>query len=231
MKPKLILVHGAWADGSNWRKVMAQLEAQGWESLAAQIPLTSFADDVEAVVRLVARQRQAVVLVGHSYAGAVVTAAASHCPEVQALVYITAYAPDEGETIGALRQKNPAHPLCPVLAPDANGLVWMGLAGVREALAHGVADPAEQNLVFAAQKPIAAAILGERMPAPSWKNLPSWYLVCEDDRMASVETQRFMATRAGSTIRSVKAGHMPLLSHPEAVAGLIVEAAQATIST
>jgi pimeloyl-ACP methyl ester carboxylesterase len=228
MKPTIILVHGAWADGSNWRNVIAELKKHGHEAVAAQIPLTSFAEDVEAVVRLAARQQQPVVLVGHSYAGAVITAAANLVRGTKALVYITAYAPDEGETIGALRQKFPNHPLCPQLAPDENGFVWMSLSGIQNAFAHDVSDAAEQWLIFAAQRPIAGKILGESMPAPAWKNIPSWYLVCEDDRMADAKAQRFMAERAHSTVRSIPSGHMSLISHPQDVANLIADAAQAS---
>jgi pimeloyl-ACP methyl ester carboxylesterase len=225
MKPTIILVHGAWADGSNWRKVIAELKPQGFEIVAAQIPLTSFQDDVDTVVRLTARQQKPVVMVGHSYSGAVITAVASRTEGTKALVYITAYAPREDETIGAIRQKDPGHPLRPELAPDAEGFVWMTLSGVQNALVHG-ADDTEQQLFFASQKPIAAQILGEKMPAPSWKTVPSWYLVCEDDRMCDVQTQRFMAERAGSKIVSARCGHMPLLSQPNVVAEIIAEAAR-----
>lgn len=229
MKPTILLVHGAWADGSSWRKVITKLAPLGFEVLAAQIPLRSFAEDVDAVVRLAARQNQPVVLVGHSYGGAVATAASTRIHGTQALVYITGYAPDEGETIGSLWGKNPAHPLRPNLVPDQDGLVWISLSGVEDGLAHDVAEIEEQRLIFATQKPIAANILGEKLLAPGWKTIASWYLVCLHDRMAPAETQRFMADRAGSNIRCLPAGHMPLLSHPQAVADIIAEAAKAKV--
>jgi pimeloyl-ACP methyl ester carboxylesterase len=222
---KIILVHGAWADGSNWRKVIPLLKKVGTEVHAAQIPLTSFQDDVKAVTLCIEHLGDDIVLVGHSYAGAVITAAGSS-PKVSGLVFITAYAPEEGETVGALRTKNPAHPKAPALRPDSSGFVWMNPDGIGEALAHDVTDVAELELIYATQKPISANILGESMGKPAWRTKPSWYLVCENDRMTSPLTQSWMAERAHSKITVVPSGHMPLLSHPEVVAQIIIDAAR-----
>lgn len=223
---KVILVHGAWADGSNWRKVITLLRKAGIESCAAQIPLTSFQDDVDSVNRSIWHFGGNVVLVGHSYGGAVITAAGSS-PNVTGLVYITAYAPDQGETVGALRTKDPAHPKTPVLKPDAGGFVWMNTEGIREALAHDVTDIGELDLIHATQKPIFGKILGEMMSEPAWRVKPSWYLHCSEDRMASPITQKWMAERARAKMVTVSSGHMPLLSHPEAVAEIVFSAANA----
>jgi len=225
MKKSIILVHGAWADGSNWRKVIPLLTNLGHEVIAAQIPLTSFVEDVGAVKRAIEHASGEVVLVAHSYAGAVISAA-GHASKVKGLAFITAYAPDEGETVGALRTKNPAHAETPILKPDQNGFVWMGIQGVKSGLAHDLNDSTEQELIVTTQKPIADKILAEPMPAPAWREKPSWYLKCTNDRMASVVTQTWMAERAKSKIVSIESGHMPLLTQPESVANIILMAVQ-----
>lgn len=224
MSKKIILVHGAWADASNWRKVIPLIHKEGIEVLAAQIPLTSFQDDVAAVKRSISHFEGSIVLVGHSYGGAVITAA-GHSPNVTGLVYIAAYAPDKGETIGALRLNNPAHPQAPVLKPDAEGFVWMNLEGIKDALAHDVASAEELELIYVTQKPIAGKILAEIMPEPAWGTKPSWYLQCEHDRMASPLTQAWMAERARAHVVKLASGHMPLLSHAQAVSEIIIKAA------
>ena len=220
----VILVHGAWADGSNWRKVIPLLKQAGIKVQAAQIPLTSFKDDVNAVKHSIDHLGRDIVLAGHSYGGAVITAA-GNSPNVTGLVYIAGYAPDQGETVGALRTKNPAHPSTPVLKPDGNGFVWMSPEGIREALAHDVREAGELDLIHATQKPIAGKILGEIMPEPAWRTKQSWFLHCSEDRMASPVTQQWMAERAGAKITTISSGHMPLLNHPKAVAEIIISAA------
>jgi|SRR5579859_1756872 len=226
MNKKIILVHGAWADASNWRKVIPLVNKEGIEVLAAQIPLTSFQDDIDAVKRSIAHLGGNIVLVGHSYGGAVITAAGNSL-NVTGLVYITAYAPDKGETVGALRLKNPAHPKAPTLKPDADGFVWMSFEGIKDALAHDVASAEELELIFTAQKPIAGKILAEVMPEPAWRTKPSWYLHCENDRMASPLTQAWMAERARANVLTLASGHMPLLSNAAAVSEIIIKAARA----
>ena len=228
MKTKAILVHGAWADGSNWRKVIAALNSRGIDAQAAQIPLTSFADDVAALKRVVARHRhQPLAIVAHSYAGAVMTEAATHFANVRSLSYIAGYAPDANETVLDLRMKNPAHPDSPELKPDQDGFIWIDWDGITKGLAHDVTNQDEQRLILATQKPIALKCLQEVTTVPAWKSKPSWYLLCEQDRMLSIETQRFMAERISARTTSLGAGHHPLLSHPIEVADLIAQACSA----
>ncbi len=228
MNSTIVLVHGAWADGSGWRKVIPLLRDKSHQVIAAQIPLTSFAEDVKATRQAIARAPGSVTLVGHSYAGAVIGAAASGLEAVKSLVYITAYGPEEGETIAELRSKHPAHPDAPQFVPDADGLIWIQYEGIAGALAHDVNDEAELRLIEATQKPIALQSLLEPMPKPAWKERPSWYLVCEEDRMASAETQRWMAARMNARVTTLASGHMPLLNHPADVARIILRAAEQT---
>jgi pimeloyl-ACP methyl ester carboxylesterase len=225
MESTIVLVHGAWADGSSWRKVIPLLLGEGHKVAAVQIPLTSFEADVEATRQVIARAAGAVTLVAHSYAGAVISAAALGVDAVKSLVYITAYGPEEGETVSTLRSRHPAHPNAPQLAPDANGMLWMSYEDIAGALAHDVKDVANLRLIEAVQKPIAVKTLVVPMPKPAWKEKPSWYLVCEDDRMASAETQRCMAARMQAKVTTLASGHMPLLTHPAEVARIILSAA------
>ena len=228
MNSTIVLVHGAWADGSGWRKVIPLLRDKGHTVRAAQIPLTSFAEDVKATRQAIARAKGSVTLVGHSYAGAVIGAAATGLDAVKSLVYITGYGPDEGETIVELRSKHPAHADTPQFVPDADGLIWIQYEGIAKALAHDEKDEAELRLIEATQKPIAVQSLLEPMPRPAWKEKPSWYLVCEADRMASADTQRWMAARLKAKVTTLASGHMPLLSHPADVARIILNAAEQT---
>jgi pimeloyl-ACP methyl ester carboxylesterase len=223
-KVTAVLVHAAWADGSSWNKVAAELLRSGIGVMAAQLPLTSLGDDVAALRGLLRRAPDPVVLVGHSYGGAVVTAASADDPRVKTLVYVAAIAPDAGETVGQLFYRAPAHPSAPHLDPDELGFLWLPLDGFRQAAAPD-ASLEETELMAAIQKPIAVKCLGEAMTMPGWKRKPSWFLVAENDRMLSPDTQRFMATRMRAQVTSLPVDHTPLVSRPGAVAGLIAEAA------
>jgi len=220
----IVLTHAAWFDGSSWNKVTAELQQRGFQVAAAQLPLTSFSDDVAALRRLVGRQEGPLVLAGHSYGGAVITAAGAGNPSVKALVYIAAIVPDESETVGGVFQRVPPHPKAPQLEPDVDGLLWLPADAFRDAVAPD-ATPAETALLAASQKPISVSCLGEPMAAPAWKEKPSWFLIAEDDRMVSPETQRFLAHRMKSKVVSLPADHTPLISQSGAVATLIEEAA------
>ena len=223
----VVLVHAAWADGSSWNKVVPPLQRLGLNVVSAQIPLTSLTDDVVAVQRLLGRVGGPVVLVAHSYGGAVITAAASGLSRVKALVFIAAIVPDEGETVGQLFHRAEPHPKAPQLVPDENGLLWMSA----EEFANAVApDATSEEIAFmtATQKPIALKCLGEPMTKPSWRKKPSWYMVAERDRMISPVTQRFMAERMKAHIDSQAADHTPLTSAPESVVRLIMEAVEGT---
>ncbi len=219
-----VLVHAAWFDASSWNKVTAELQRSGFRVVAAQIPLTSFSDDVASVRRVLSRQKGPVVLVGHSYGGAVITAAGAGNPNVKALVYIAAIVPDEGETVGEVFLRLPPHPEAPALQPDADGFLWVDADAFHKAIAPD-ATLEETDLMAATQKPIAVSCLGEAMTKPAWKEKPSWFLVAENDRMVSPDTQRFLAERMNSKTISLPADHTPLASRSSAVAKLIEDAA------
>jgi pimeloyl-ACP methyl ester carboxylesterase len=220
----VVLAHGAWADGSSWSRVIGPLQANGLEVIAAPLPLTSLSDDVAALDRTIARTRGPVVLAAHAYAGAVISAAKSE--RVKALVYIAALAPDEGETVADVFYREKPHPQAPQLTPDENGLIWMPDAGFASAFAqHAV--PEQNALLAATQRPIAIASIQERSPRPAWKDKPSWFLIAEEDRMINPVTQRFMAERMGAKLRSEKTDHTPLVTAPERVVEIILEAVTA----
>jgi len=219
--PSVVLVHGAWADGSSWAKVIGPLTAEGVSVLAAPLPLTSFAEDTAAVERTLERASGPVVLAGHAYAGAVI--AATHSEKVKALVYITALAPDEGETVADVFYRNPPHPLAPKLAPDNHGLIYLPNEAFAEAFAQN-ASAEEVALLCAVQRPISPACISVPVNRPLWKDRPAWYLLAENDRMIIRETQRFMAERMHARVRSHPVDHAPIVTAPGLVAGIIREA-------
>jgi|SRR5579864_7636205 len=223
-KVTAVLVHAAWADGSSWNKVTSELHRRGFNVVAPQIPLTSLSDDVTALRRVLRSQDGPVVLVGHSYGGAVITAAAAGDPKVKALVYVAAVAPDEGETVGHLFHRAAPHPKAPKLQPDEDGLLWVTADAFRDAIAQD-ASPEEVTLMAATQKPIALKCLGEPIAKAAWKEKPSWFLIAENDRMVSPDTQRYEAERMKSKVVSLPVDHTPLASLPDAVIGLITDAA------
>jgi pimeloyl-ACP methyl ester carboxylesterase len=223
----VVLVHAAWADGSSWNKVTEELQRKGVNVVAAQIPLTSFTDDVASLRKVLLRQEDPLVLAGHSYGGAVITAAAAGNPKVKALVYIAAVVPDEGETVGDVFHRIAPHASAPKLQPDADGFLWLNVEAFRAAVAPD-ASLSETALMAATQKPISLTCLGEPMGKPAWKEKPSWFLIAEKDRMVSPETQRFTAGRMKSKIISLPVDHTPLASKPAAVADLIITAATNT---
>lgn len=222
----IIVVHGAWADGSTWQEVVRLLEERGLNVVAAPIPLTSLSDDAAALKRTLARTKGPVIVAGHAYAGAVI--ATAHDERVKALVYIAALAPEEGETVAQIFYKDETHPKAPQLAPDADGFLWLPDEAFANAFAQNAS--AEQiALAKAVQRPISVRSIEERAPAPAWKSKPTWYLVAEEDRMINPKTQRFMAERMKATVRSFQVDHTPLLTAPEKVVDVILEAARTTL--
>jgi pimeloyl-ACP methyl ester carboxylesterase len=224
--PSVVLVHAAWADASSWNKVIPSLQRKGIQVVAVQIPLTSLSDDAATVRRILKRLSGPVVLVGHSYGGAVITAAGSGNLNLKALVYIAAMAPDEGETVGQLLHHSAPHASAPALVPDEDGLLWMSVKDFADAVAHD-SSAEDAELMAATQKPIAIKCVEEPMTRPAWKEKPSWYLVAERDRMIAPETQRFMAHRAGSHIVAMELDHTPLASAPDRVVAIITAAVDA----
>jgi pimeloyl-ACP methyl ester carboxylesterase len=219
----VVLVHGAWADGSCWSNVILPLRNQGLKVTAAPILLTSLTDDAAALGRVIERTTGPVILVGHAYAGAVI--AAPRDDRVKTLVYIAALAPDEGETVADVFYRTAPHPKAPHMVPDAHGLIWMPEEGFGCAVAHK-ASPDQIVIMAAVQRPLAVQCIQEKAPAPAWKNTPTWYLVAEEDRMINPGTQRFMAGRMGATIRSHRVDHTPMYTAPELVVDVILEAAR-----
>jgi pimeloyl-ACP methyl ester carboxylesterase len=219
----VILVHGAWADGSCWSSIILPLQQQGLNIIAAPIPLTSLTDDTAALQRAIERTAGPVILVGHAYAGAVI--AAAHDDRVKALVYVAALAPDEGETVADVFYRAAPHPEAPKLVPDSHGFVWMPKEGFGHAVAHK-ASPDQLAIMAAVQRPLAVQCIQERASAPAWKTKPSWYLIAEEDRMILQETQRFMADRMGATIRLHKVDHTPMYTAPSLVVDVVLEAAR-----
>jgi len=222
--PTVVLVHGAWADGSSWAKVIEQLRTAKIPVIAAPIPLTTLDDDVNAVIRTIDRTEGPVVLAGHAYAGGVI-GAASH-PRIQALVYVAALAPDEGETVADVFYKNPPHPKAPELKPDDGGWIWLPDNAFVDAFAqHATAD--EHALLRAVQRPIAVPCIQKPVPKPGWKELPSWYLVAQEDRMINPATQKFMAKRMNANTHTHDVDHAPLITRPEAVTDILRQAVSA----
>lgn len=220
----IVLVHGAWADGSSWAKVIGPLAANGFRVAAAPLPLTSFADDVAALDRTLDRLTGSVILVGHAYAGAVIGATRSE--KVKALVYVAALAPDEGETVADVFYRAEPHPQAPKLAPDDHGLIYLPDAAFAAAFAqHASAE--ELAVLMAVQRPISPACITVAMERPLWKDRPSWFLVAEEDRMIDPQTQNFMATRMKAQMRSLPVDHTPLVTAPRAVIDIILDAVSA----
>ena len=217
----VVLVHGAWADGSSWAKVIGPLAAQTVRVLAAPLPLTSFADDTGAVERTLERVPGPVVLVGHAYGGAVI--AATRNDKVKALVYVAGLAPDEGETVADVFYRAEPHPLAPKLAPDSHGLIYLPDEAFPAAFAQN-ASADELALLSAVQRPISPACITVPVNRPFWKDRPSWFLTAEQDRMIVPETQRFMAERMHARARSHPVDHMPIVTAPGLVVDIIREA-------
>jgi pimeloyl-ACP methyl ester carboxylesterase len=223
----IVLVHGAWADGTCWQNVILPLRVAGLKVTCAPIPLTSLSEDVAALQHVIDRTAGPVVLVGHAYAGAVI--AGPKDDRVKSLAYIAALAPAEGETVADVFYRAQPHPEAPNLQPDAHGLIWMPEGGFARAVAHKA--PSDQTAILeAAQRPIAVKCIQEKAPLPTWKTKPSWFLVAEEDRMIAPETQCFMAQRMGARIRTHAVDHSPMHTAPDIVVGVILEAARETLT-
>jgi pimeloyl-ACP methyl ester carboxylesterase len=226
----IVLVHGAWADGSCWSGVIERLQKEGHTVTAVQMALTSFSDDVAQVRQVLSAQSGPTVLVAHSYGGAVITALGKDAPNVVGLVYVSAFAPDQGETLKGLITGGPQPAGGAALRPDEQGLVWLDREGFLQYFAPDV-NRTHAQVLAAVQKPIAAsAFLGEdTFGEPAWKTRPVWYLVTEQDQMIPPNAQHFMAQRAGATVSSVASSHVSMISHPHTVADLIQSVVQATV--
>ncbi|UOQ52241.1 alpha/beta fold hydrolase [Hymenobacter cellulosivorans] len=219
----IVLVHGTWADGSSWAKVIPLLQAQGYHVTAVQNPLTSLADDVAATQRALALQDGPTLLVGHSWGGVVITEAGND-PKVAGLVYVAAAAPDEGQSFLELVQTAPATPGNDEIRPDAQGYVSMTPKGIVEDFAQDL-PPAEQQLLISTQGPQAFSALQEKITKAAWKTKPSWYIIAGQDRMINPDLERTLAKKLNATTTTVEASHVVMLSQPEKVAAVIIAAA------
>jgi pimeloyl-ACP methyl ester carboxylesterase len=217
----VVLVHGAWADGTSWAEVIRPLQAKGIKVSAAPLPLTSLSADIEALDRVLERTPGPVILAAHAYAGAVISGTQNE--RVRALVFVAALAPAEGETVAEVFYREKPHPRAPQLAPDAHGLIWLPDEAFAAAFAQN-ATPEEIALLNATQRPIALPCIQERSPQTLWSTRPSWYLVAEEDRMIPHAAQRYMAARMGAKTHTAKIDHTPLVTAPDGVVSLIQDA-------
>ena len=226
-KPSIILVHGFWGGAAHWSKVIVELARRGHTSLhAVEMPLTSLADDAERTRKMIAQQAWPVLLVGHSYGGAVITQAGNQ-PNVVGLVYIAAFAPDAGESPGGITAKHPPAGAAN-LAPDSDGYLWVKPDKYHESFCQDLA-PEEGLVMGVTQKAPLASTFADEISAPAWKKKPSWYQISSEDRMIAPANQEWMSARLGAKkIITLKASHASLASMPREVAALIEEAAAAT---
>src|SRR5438552_2569813 len=225
-KVSVVLVHGAFADASSWRRVIPILEKDGFTVTAVQNPLKSLADDVATTKRVVDAQKENVILVGHSYGGAIITDAAAGNSKVKGLVYVAAFAPDADEALGGLIERFSPSPLATALVPDSAGFLYIDRSKFQEVFANDLTKD-EAALLAATQKPIAGAIFGEGLKAAAWKTIPSWYVVSTQDNAINPDLERFMAKRIGAQTREIKASHVGFVSNPSEVAKVIEAAAMA----
>lgn len=222
----VVLVHGAWADGSCWKDIILPLERQGLKVTCAPIPLTSLTDDVAALTRALERTSGPVVLAGHAYGGAVIGAIREE--RVKSFVYVAALAPDEGETVAQVFYRDEPHAEAPKLTPDKHGFTWMPDDRFARAVAHKAST--DQTAIMAAvQRPISVQCIQQAAPTPGWKAKPSWFLLAEEDRMINPKTQQFMAHRMGAKVRSSRVDHSPMYSAPDLVIDMILQAVSVTL--
>jgi pimeloyl-ACP methyl ester carboxylesterase len=228
-RPNIVLVHGAWADGSSWSGVIERLQADGYHVSSPQFPLTSLADDVARLRQVLDHQDGPTIVAGHSYGGEIMTALGTDVPNVAGLVYIAAIAPDQGESLGALLSRGPVTPALEHLFTDKQGFTWLSEGDFVNHFAADV-DPRKAKVMYAVQQGLATSILGDVMGVPAWKTLPSWYLVAADDQALPPDAERMFASRMGAMTVEIPSSHVPMVSHPGDVARLIETAAEAAMA-
>jgi pimeloyl-ACP methyl ester carboxylesterase len=224
--PNVVLVHGAWAEGSCWNAVIERLQADGYHVTAPQFPETSLADDVARLREVLELQDGPTIVAGHSYGGQIITALGAEAPNVVGLVYIAAFGLDQGESLGALLSQGPTPPALQHLLTDQQGFVWLPQDDFVEHFAADV-DPAEARVMHAVQQPVAGSAFSEVMGVPAWKSQPSWFLVATQDEAIPPDAERQFASRMGATTVEVPSSHVAMVSHPDEVTRLITTAAQA----
>jgi pimeloyl-ACP methyl ester carboxylesterase len=224
--PNIVLVHGAWADGSCWSDVIERLQADGYKVTAPQLPENSLADDVARVRHVLTRQSGPTVLVAHSYGGQVITALGTDAPNVVGLVYIAGFGLDEGESIGALVAQGPPTPATANIDVDSEGFGWIPEDDFLNHFAADI-DPVKAKVMYAVQQPLTMSAFDEVMGTPAWKSLPSWFLVAKNDEVIPPDGERQFAERMGADTIEVETGHVAMVSHPEETYERIVAAANA----
>ena len=223
--PNVVLVHGAWADGSSWSAVIERLQADGYHVTAPQFPMTTLADNVARLRQVLAVQDGPTIVAGHSYGGQIITALGTDAPNVAGLVYIAAFGIDEGESLGALLSQGPVTPALVHLITDEQGFTWLSQDDFVNHFAADV-DPVKAKVMYAVQQPLAASAFGDVMGVPAWKSQPSWYLVAANDEAIPPPAERQFATRMGATTVEIPSSHVAMVSHPEDVVELIESAAK-----
>jgi pimeloyl-ACP methyl ester carboxylesterase len=224
-RPKIVLVHGAWAEGSCWSDVIERLQAAGYNVRAPQFPLTSLADDVARLRQVLAFQDGPTIVVGHSYGGQIMTALGAEAPNVVGLVYVAAFALDEGESLGALLSQGPVTPALAHTFTDQRGFIWLS---EEDFVGHFAADVDRQRarVMWAVQQALAGSAFANVMGTPAWKSLPTWYVVAKDDEAIPPDVERQFAARMGATTVEVSASHVAMVSRPDEVASFIERATE-----
>jgi pimeloyl-ACP methyl ester carboxylesterase len=224
--PNIVLVHGAWADGSCWSGVIRRLQASGYDVTAPQFPLTTLTDNVTRLRQVLDAQDGPTLVAGHSYGGQIMTALGNDAPNVVGLVYVSAFGLDEGETIGGLLAQGDPTPALAHLRIDELGFAWLPEDDFVGHFAADV-DPVEAKVMYAVQQPLSASALGDVMGVPAWRDLPCWYAVAKNDEAIPPDAERQFAARMNATVIELASGHVGMVSHPDEVADLIETAARA----
>jgi pimeloyl-ACP methyl ester carboxylesterase len=223
--PNIVLVHGAWADGSSWDAVVEPLQAKGYKVTAPQFPETSTEADVARLRQVLARQDGPTIVAGHSYGGQIMTALGTDAPNVVGLVYVAAFGIDEGESLGALLSGGPPTAALANLEVDELGFGWIPEDDFVGHFAADV-DPTQARILHAVQQPIAMSTFEYTMGVPAWKALPTWFVVAENDEAIPPDAERQFAERMGATTIEVPSGHLAMVTQADAVTDLIEKAAQ-----
>jgi pimeloyl-ACP methyl ester carboxylesterase len=225
-RPNIVLVHGAWADGSSWSGVIERLQADGYHVTAPQFPMTALADDVARLRQVLEVQDGPAIVAGHSYGGQIMTALGTDAPNVAGLVYIAAFGIDEGESLGALLSQGPVTPALEHLFTDKQGFTWLSEDDFVHHFAADV-DTVQARVMYAVQQALNASAFGDVMSVPAWKSLPAWYLVATEDEAIPPDAERLFASRMDATTVEVASSHVAMVSHPDEVVQLIKAAAAA----
>jgi len=228
--PNIVLVHGAWADGSSWSSVIEQLQRDRYSVIAPQFPLTTLADNVARLQQVLAVQDGPTIVAGHSYGGQIITALGTDAPNVIGLVYVAAFGLDEGESIQDLLSQGTPTPALEHLRVDAKGFAWLPQEAFVNYFAPDV-DRVRANVMYAVQQPLPLSTYGEKMGTPAWKTLPTWFLVAKEDQVIPPDAERAFAQRMRATTEEVKSSHVIMVSHPDRVISTIEKAAQAVLVT